>query len=149
MEENPFCQSSVPERSPPSLQPATRPCICTSQPFLVTPNLAITKLVPPLTLTPATPETPAAPATSASTAPLSLHQLFSQQRHGLLHYGASLCSLASPPGLVIDSTALSSPANWKGLLQKLKGHAGASRENSLEPSGINKSDAATATYALL
>lgn len=115
MEENPFCQSSVPERSPPSLQPATRPCICTSQPFLVTPNLAITKLVPPLTLTPATPETPAAPATSASTAPLSLHQLFSQQRHGLLHYGASLCSLASPPGLVIDSTALSSPGQLERL----------------------------------
>lgn len=102
--------------------------------------------VPPLTVTPATLATP---ATCASAALFSLRQLFSRQSPELLHYGASPRSLASPPGLVIDSSAPRSPADWKELLPRLNGRAGVSRENSLEPGDTTKSDAATATYALV
>lgn len=108
----------------------------TSNPSLVT----LWASAPPLKLTPGT------QTTLASTA---LPSLFSRQSPGLLHYGSSPCSLATPPGLVIDSSALRSPADWKVLLQRLNGRAGASRENTLEPSGTTKSDAATATYALV
>ncbi|CAB1451450.1 unnamed protein product [Pleuronectes platessa] len=56
---------------------------------------------PSLTLTPSAP---------ASTALLSLRQLFSRQRPRLLRRAAE-----PPPGLVIDSTALSSPARLERL----------------------------------
>lgn len=98
------------------------------------------RLHPPLTLTPSNP--------CFLHTPLIMPAVFSPVlRTPSLQGLAALTGKPPPQGLVIDSTALSSPADWKDLPRRLNGRAGASGENSLEPSGATKSDAASASYA--
>lgn len=99
------------------------------------------RLHPPLTLTPSNP--------CFHHTPLITPAVFSPVLWTPSLQGLSALSGKPPQGLVIDSTALSSLADWKDLLPRLSRHAGASEENSLEPSGTAKSDAASATYALV